>query len=165
MVKIFCFVIITAATSAAGNYFSLMLKSRLAALTKLNYMIDEIIMMLRFKSPTVYEIAEELRRDDRFSCFEFLGKISVDKPFRESWRKAVRECPPGGLSESDRALLEDIGMQLGTSDTESQISTLGLQRAELTAAIAAAGADCDKKAKLYRSMGVLAGAFISIMLV
>ena len=69
------------------------------------------------------------------------------------------------MTKSDAELLNDVGARLGTSNTESQINTLELQRAELMSAISAAEADYNKKAKLYRSIGVLAGAFISIMLI
>lgn len=165
MLKLLGFVIITIVTSLAGNYFSFMLKSRLSALKKMNYMIDEIIAFLRFKSPTVYEIVRELREDGRFEEFDFLSEISEDVPFRQSWRNAVRKNPPRGMTKSDAELLVDVGTQLGTSDTESQISNLGLQRTELMSALSDAEADYRKKSKLYRSMGVLAGAFISIMLI
>lgn len=165
MLKFIGFAVITAATTLAGNYFSLLLKSRLTALKKMNYMIDEISAVLRFKSATVYEIVSELREDGRFSDFEFLKNISADVPFQKSWRDAAESCPPRGMSKSDTELLCEVGARLGTSDAESQINTLELQRTELMSVIADAESDCNKKAKLYRSMGVLAGAFISIMLI
>ena len=165
--KISGLTVIIAVSSLAGNYFSCMLKCRLENLKKMNYMIDEIIIMIRFRSPTVYEIADCLARSERFCEFDFLGKISSGSgiPFQESWRTAVLEEPPRGMTAGDAELLSDIGRKLGTSDAESQINTLRLQQAELLSVISSAEADCVKKSKLYRSMGVLAGAFISIMLI
>lgn len=165
--KISGLAVIIAASTLAGNYFSSMLKCRLSSLKKMNYMIDEIIMMIRFRSPTVYEIAESLAKSERFIGFDFLEKVYFDKgaPFCESWCGAVCADPPNGMKASDIELLTDVGRKLGTSDAESQINTLKLQQAELTSAIAAAEADYAKKGKLYRSMGTLAGAFISIMLI
>lgn len=167
ILKISGLAVIIAASTLAGNYFSCMLKYRLSSLRKMNYMIDEIIMMIRFRSPTVYEIAESLAKSERFIGFDFLNKVSSDKgiPFCESWREAVSAEPPKGMKASDIELLTDVGRKLGTSDAESQINTLRLQQAELTSVIAAAEADYAKKGKLYRSMGTLAGAFISIMLI
>ncbi|MCM1024786.1 MAG: stage III sporulation protein AB [Prevotella sp.] len=167
ILKISGMIVIIAASSLAGNYFSHMLKCRLASLKKVNYMIDDIIMMIRFRSPTVYEIAESLANSERFGGLDFLGKISAedDAPFQQSWCEAVSECPPRGMTSADRELLSDIGRKLGTSDSESQINTLGLQRAELLSAISAAEEDFAKKGRLYRSLGALAGAFISIMLI
>lgn len=167
ILKISGLTVIIAVSTLAGNYFSCMLKSRLSSLKKMNYMIDEIIMMIRFRSPTVYEIAESLAKSERFIGFNFLNKVYSDKgtPFRESWCGAVSAEPPKGMKAGDIELLADVGRNLGTSDAESQINTLKLQQAELTSAIAAAESDYAKKGKLYRSMGTLAGAFISIMLI
>lgn len=167
VLKISGLAVIIAASVLAGNYFSYMLKCRLASLKKMNYMIDEIIMMIRFRSPTVYEIAESLAKSERFSGFGFLNSVSCagDKPFQQSWCRAVAEDTPQGLTAYDAELLSDIGRKLGTSDAESQINTLRLQQAELLSAISSAESDCTKKAKLYRSLGALAGAFISIMLI
>lgn len=167
VLKISGLIVIIAASTLAGNYFSYMLRCRLASLKKINYMIDEIIMMIRFRSPTVYEIAESLAKSERFSGFVFLNSVSSagDEPFQQSWCRAVSEDIPHGLTAGDAELLSDIGRKLGTSDSESQINTLRLQQAELLSAISAAETDCIKKAKLYRSMGALAGAFISIMLI
>lgn len=165
MFKIFGFAVIITVTSLAGNYFSSALKIRCAALRKMNYMLDEMIMLLRFRSPTVYEIVQSLRDSGRFEEFGFLDKTEAGVPFQQSWLKAVEKYPPAGMKKSDLELLSDIGRKLGTSDTESQINTLGLQQAELAKLISDAESDCNKKSRLYRSMGVLAGAFISIMLI
>ncbi|MEZ3454599.1 MAG: stage III sporulation protein AB [Oscillospiraceae bacterium] len=167
VLKISGLIVIIAASTLAGNYFSYMLRCRLESLKKMNYMIDEIIMMIRFRSPTVYEIAESLAKSERFGGFGFLDAVSSagDEPFRQSWCRAVSENVPQGLTAADAELLADVGRKLGTSDAESQINTLRLQQAELLSAISAAETDCAKKARLYRSMGALAGAFISIMLI
>lgn len=167
ILKISGMLVIIAASSLAGNYFSCMLKCRLASLKKMNYMIDDIIMMIRFRSPTVYEIADSLAESERYVGLDFLGKISAESgvSFQQNWCRAVSECPPRGMTAADRELLADIGMKLGTSDSESQINTLKLQQAELLSSISAAEEDFAKKGKLYRSMGALAGAFISIMLI
>ena len=167
ILKISGLTVIIAASTLSGNYFSCMLKCRLSSLKKMNYMIDEIIMMIRFRSPTVYEISETLAKSERFNGFDFLKKIYSNGgvPFQESWCGAVSADPPKGMTAADRELLTDVGRKLGTSDAESQINTLKLQQAELLSAITAAESDFAKKGKLYRSMGALAGAFISIMLI
>ena len=167
MFKIIGIVIIISVTSFTGSYFSMTLKNRVVILKKLNYMFEEILILLRCRSATVYEIAEALAADDRFSDFGFLQKVISDKnkPFRESWCEAVSENIPHGAKKSDIELLTDIGRKLGASDLDGQISTISLWQSEVVSAISSAEEDYARKAKLYRSLGVLAGAFISIMLV
>ena len=48
---------------------------------------------------------------------------------------------------------------------DGQLSMLSLQRAELETLILEVEAEVGKKSKLYRSLGVLSGAFISVMLI
>lgn len=167
MLKIIGIAVIISVTSFAGSYFSFALKNRVVMLKKLNYMLDEILLLLRCKSATVYEIAETLAVDQRFFDFDFLKKVISDrnKPFRESWCSAVSENIPQGAKKSDMELLTDIGRKLGASDLEGQINTISLWQSELVSAISSAEEDYARKAKLYRSLGVLTGAFISIMLV
>lgn len=167
MFKIIGIAVIISVTSFAGSYFSQTLKNRVLMLKKLNYMLDEILVLLRCKSATVYEIAEVLAADERFSDFIFLKKVISDRnrSFRESWCEAVSENIPQGAKKSDVEILTDIGRKLGASDLDGQISTISLWQSELVSAISSAEEDYNRKAKLYRSLGVLTGAFISIMLV
>ncbi|MBP1560490.1 MAG: stage III sporulation protein AB [Oscillospiraceae bacterium] len=167
MLKLFGMAVIIIVTTLTGSYFSYMLKSRVIMLKKLNYMLEEIMTLLRFSSATVYEIRDALCLDPRFSDLDFLQSISSENgvSFQENWCSAVKSCPLAGLKQGDTALLADIGRKLGTSDLDGQTGTLKLQQAELSSLISAAETEHAKKAKLYRSLGVLSGAFISIMLV
>ena len=167
MLKYAGLAVIIGVTSFIGNYFSAALKARLVNLKKINYLIDEIIILLRFKASTVYEITDHLAGNEQFSDFEFLTDITSNKQssFQNNWCNSLKSKPPSGLKSDDLEILSDIGKKLGTSDMEGQISMLNLQRTELEMRISAAEADCEKKTKLYRSLGVLAGAFISVMLI
>ncbi len=167
MFKFVGLAVIIAVTSLTGSYFALTLKMRLTNLKKINYLIDEIIILLRFKASTVYEITEHLVKNKRFSDFGFLSNISEKDniSFQHSWCSALNKNLPSGLKKEDAEILADIGRNLGTSDMEGQISMLSLQRTELEMLISSAESDCERKSKLYRSLGVLAGAFISVMLI
>lgn len=167
MLKYAGLALIIAISSFSGIYFSATLRARLVALKKINYLIDEIIILLRFKASTVYEIIDHMKKDEFFSDFEFLGNITSDSvtSFQLDWCNSIEVNPPLNLKSEDLQILVDIGKNLGTSDIEGQISTLNLQRNELKLLISSAEADCEKKSKLYRSLGVLVGAFISVMLI
>lgn len=167
MIKYMGFALIIAITSFAGCYFSSELKIRLINLKKINFLIDEIIILLRYKASTVYEITACLASNERFADFGFLKNITNDNSisFQQNWNNAVKAQPPSSLKANDLEILADIGKNLGTSDMEGQLSMLSLQRAELENIISVAETDCERKSKLYRSLGVLAGAFISVMLI
>lgn len=167
MFKIFCVIVIITVTSYIGCYYSYALKKRLTILKKINYMIDEILTLIRFKAATVYEIVDVLKSSERFVNLEFLNNIYFDSncSFQEKWCSAILKSPPQYINKSDIELLSDIGQKLGTSDMEGQISILKFQQTELLLSISDAEAEYNKKSKLYRSIGVLTGAFISIILI
>ena len=102
-----------------------------------------------------------------FSEFDFLYNITSAEniSFQQSWINAIKLRPPQNLKASDIEILADIGRNLGKSDMDGQLSMLSLQRAELETLILEVEAEVGKKSKLYRSLGVLSGAFISVMLI
>ena len=167
MLKYAGLALIISVCAFAGCYFSSALAARLTVLKKMDYLIDEIIILLRYKASTVYEIIEHIAENERFSDFVFISNISHDgeNSFQSDWCKSLEANPPTSLKAGDLQILADIGRNLGTSDIEGQISTLNLQRNNLKSLIISAEADCEKKSKLYRSLGVLVGAFISVMLI
>ena len=59
----------------------------------------------------------------------------------------------------------DIGRNLGTSELEGQLGAVRSRQAELESIISAAEDEYRRKARLYRSLGVLAGVFIALILV
>ena len=67
MIKFIGIITVISISAFAGLYFSSSLKNRVVMLKKLNYMLDEIMIMLRYRSATVYEIAEALAADERFT--------------------------------------------------------------------------------------------------
>lgn len=167
MFKFAGIIVIISAASFTGYYFSAALKKRVLILKKLNYMLEEILILLRYKSATVYEIAETLAGDERFSDFDFLDSIKPENgiSFQQSWCTAVYNSKLCGIKKSDIELIADIGKKLGTSDLDGQVSTVMLQRSELEASILSAEEEYSRKAKLYRSLGALTGAFVAIMLI
>ncbi len=167
MLKGICIMIIIFTSSFGGLYFSSALKNRVISLKLINYMLEEIYIMIEYRSATVYEIAEALRQDSRFKELGFLKELqfSPERSFQQSWCEAVEKNKPCGLKKKDHELLINIGRKLGTSDIEGQLGAVRHRQAEAEAAVSEAEEEYSQKAKLYRSLGVLTGVFISIMLI
>lgn len=152
-----------------GNYFAANLNKRVRTLKSVGYMLDEIEMLLKYRSATVYEIIENLNNDKRFSELGFILEIAdkcrdTDIPFNDIWCSCIDKHTEIFLKKEDKDLICSIGQYLGTSDAETQLNTIQIKKGELSAFLKNAEEDLLKKAKLYRSIGILAGAFISIMI-
>ena len=69
------------------------------------------------------------------------------------------------IKNNERNIYSEIGKTLGTTDTEGQISSLMLFDAEIKKILSDAEKEYSEKSKLIKMLGVLSGAFVSIMLV
>jgi stage III sporulation protein AB len=167
--KIFILAALAVLSGAIGIYFRAGLLRRLVILREIRYMLDEIIMLIRFKGATVREIIDTVVSDSRLSDLTFLTAVSKeyygDKSFAECWEHSAVSFRQNGLTTSDIKLIENIGKNLGTTDIEGQLASLALYQNEAEAAYIAAEAETAKKAKLYTSLGVLAGAFLVVFLI
>ncbi|MDR0991311.1 MAG: stage III sporulation protein AB [Ruminococcus sp.] len=162
-------IILAGICAAVGAYFRAGLFRRVVILREVRYMLDEITVLIRFKGATVREIADSLCADSRLCDLTFIKTVSekyVDGvSFSRCWETAVSGFSAGGLSVADIKLIENIGRNLGTTDIEGQVASLALYKNEAETAYKTAEAEAAKKAKLYTSMGILAGTFLLVFLI
>ena len=145
------------------------LSKRLTVLKTVNTMIEEISILIRYKASTVFEIMDTLCKDKRFTELNFISSVrdncTDNIVFSDNWENAVKEFHSQNIKPQDYNLINTIGQNLGSSDIDGQLSTLALEKEELKALIEEAENDYRNKSKLYRSLGVLTGAFITVLLV
>lgn len=84
-------------------------------------------------------------------------------PFPEAWAKSLK-FQKGDLLPEDISLLSSLGEVLGQCPLEEQLAQLAGVRTQLDLQLQSARKKRDGYAKLYRSMGVLSGAFLIVVL-
>lgn len=166
MIKLIGILSIVFSAGLIGIMSAERLKKRASELSLIGYMIDEISILIRFKAMPVYEIATLLKAGKSGEKLDFIKKLddSGTTSFSKAWEKSVTECQ-SPLSETDKALLISFGSSLGTSDIDGQLSTLEMYKTSFKKLEKDALKICEEKSRLYRSMGFLTGAFISVMLI
>lgn len=82
--------------------------------------------------------------------------------FRVDWERAVFKSQ---LPYEERNLLIEFGSVLGTSDTERQLRTISAFIDEVHTLYEQRRFDYMKKSKLYRTLGMLAGIMIGIIII
>lgn len=83
----------------------------------------------------------------------------------ESWKEAVDACwRQTALSSNEREILSQLSFTLGTSDREDQAKHLRLAVDMLKAEEENARDEQRRYEKMWRSLGVLAGAFVVILM-
>jgi stage III sporulation protein AB len=158
--------VIVLSSSLIGFSCSDKLRKRAKELGMIHHMLDEISILIRYKAMTVYEIIKTLKENQMFNNLPLLinFKINEQEPFSVSWDKQL-ESMHTDLKEGDIKLLKSFGNSLGTSDIDGQLQTIEVYKNDFKKLEADALSIYDKKARLYRSLGLLCGMFISIMLI
>ena len=86
-------------------------------------------------------------------------------PFPEAWQHSLDCCKGLCLDSGDRSLLAELGGSLGTSDVEGQLETIRLFETRLSLRLDGARELQKTKGKLYRSLGVLSGLGLVVLLI
>ena len=152
-----------------GGYFSGKLRQKCRFLKDIEYMLEELRLMIEFELAEAGEIIDRLAKNKRLSELTFLQKISeeihIGSDIGLLWEKAVECQQYGFLTDEEKEFIKDIGKNLGKSDISGQLNAIKYEKLELEKMIRSADEDNCRKSKLYRSLGVLCGAFIVIMFI
>lgn len=148
-----------------GFYFSGILKRRVEIFRQTRLMTDKISTLIKYRSYSVFELCDEIKHDDILYEMSFVSFSDTNNiPFSELWRESVEKWNVP-LKSNERNIYLEIGAILGTTDKEGQISSLMLFDTEISKMLSEAEKEFSEKSKLIKMLGVLSGAFVSIMLI
>lgn len=166
MIKVIGVLIVISSSTLVGIYFSDRLKSRLKEIKYIIYMFEQISVLIRYKALTVYEIIDYLKENKICSQLNFikLFKNKEDISFEEQWCESIDNSQTY-ITKEDKKLLKSFGNVFGTSDVDGQLSDIELYKHNFIKIENDANEEFEKKSKLYKSLGIIIGAFISIMLI
>lgn len=158
-------------SGAIGYYFSLLLKERKTEL----YELKKIILLLRgdirFAGTPLPEAVEMLAERQQ-GCFKHFLETTAQKlkqyegtSFQEIWKKGVwKELGSTSLLKKDKEELARFGDNLGFLDKEMQLNTIDLYIDHLENEIKEAEQAMKEKTRLYHMLGIMAGAFVTIII-
>ena len=151
---------ITAGT-AAGLYRSAELKKREALLSEIIRLLEKMAVQIRYRALPLGELFAEV------NAGRFIEKVNRYNGSGVNWRGAWNEavCDFSELTAEDREILLAVGNSLGQSDAEGQISMLEQERQLLCAHLKEAAESSAKKGAMYRSVGLLAGLGLAIIVI
>lgn len=159
-----CFILVVA-SGAIGYAASEQLSKRVARLRLLLRMVNDMMNLLRYTLPTVDEMLHMLMEQSCYASLLFLrNAANMESPlcFPERWEKAILQQP---MPQEERTLLLHIGQTLGSTDLDGQLSALGLCKEQLNGLVQQAEEKQRSHAAMYRSMGLLTGLFLVILLI
>jgi stage III sporulation protein AB len=131
-------------------------------------MLEEMANRLRYLRPTMLGLMTSISAQKRFSELKIAGLCHAGllsgRPFSESWREALQKQRKI-LGDYGAEALLPLGEVLGSTDLDSQLAAIACQRELLEHGIFSAREERAKKGSLFRTMGVLGGVGIAIVLI
>ncbi len=141
-------------STGTGLYLSSKLDKRVKALEEIILKTDEIQTMIRCQSANPEEILAAAAVDSvlqRCSYTDGNANISEDELYM--------------LDKRDIAIIRELLNGLGKTDTDGQISMLEMNKKLLQNRLEQAREEYSKKGRMYRSVGVLVGVGVAVMLI
>ncbi len=160
--KLVGLVAVLIAAGAAGFYAGDKYLSVLKGIKRTDRLISQIILGLQSEHQTLGEIFENASENGDLSTKNFLQNISVSNLAEGA--KIAKKCDFCRDKTAIAILSEAFGI-LGKYSAEQQIEELNFCRNKLRALYENSEEQILAKAKLSRCFGILAGAFIFIMLI
>ena len=165
-----CLVIISC--SGLGIFASGQFSQRLKNLEQLRQMIFLLkgeIVYGRSPLTDAFERVGARGRGEIAEAFKRTGQRLSDQPgepFFIIWQEEIDRIPEKfPLLEEDRQKLKDMGEHLGYLDTEQQERTILLYLEQLDLSIEYLRSHRQERVRLYTSLGIMGGLFLTIVLV
>lgn len=150
----------------AGIAHSEKLKCRMDTCLEIEMMMRDAEIIIRCTGCDVYRLISTLKsKSGRKTAFlaGMSDTYSENSNFRAEWQNAVENDT--ALSAEEKGVLRDFGIQLGTTDIQGQVSNIEFLICRIHSLYEERAAEYARKGKLYRSLGVLAGAALGIIII
>jgi stage III sporulation protein AB len=122
--------------------------------------------MIRSSGADLYRLISRLKQDE-FRVLSFINDLpeaySPDAELRDIWERAVEELKD--IPQEEKSLLAEFGRYLGTTDITGQVSFLASQSELISLLRVQRAEEYRRKGRLYRSVGLMAGLMIGIIII
>ena len=165
VIKLLLSLVLIISATLIGNSFSSKLTTRRKTLSLIHNAINRIKTLICFGGMDTYRVVEECFCGSEFPLLEstiFTNNFEYDKAFEESVRKINRSF---SLTKSDKDLLNQFGVHLGSTDVTGQIAHTELYAQIFAERLSYAKEQESQKSKLYRVLGFSLGCAISLLIV
>lgn len=157
-----------AACAGMGSWAAFQIYRRVRLLECSVSLIELFKSQLAF---TMAEPAEILREIEQKKTVKDLTFLPVCLSFHQNgmafptaWRESLKDPAMDVLTEEERQILSDIGDVLGSTGLQGQLDQLHLLQIRLKNQLDAASQHYATSGKLYRSLGLMGGVLLVILL-
>ena len=149
-----------------GFYFASKLKTRVRILTAQKIMLQKISTYLSYNKTPTKELIHALSVDKELEALTYLKRcdelLTKGKDFPVAMNTSIDEMSE--LTKEDKPVLQSLSSILGSFDVNSQLSAIAMQQHLLESTLENARQSSKQKGRLYRSLGLLCGLALAIMM-
>ena len=148
-----------------GLTYSVALKRNQTQIDELIQLITWLKIDIRYNQSQLHDMFDRLYSSSKFNSLSFLNNLKnnmIDMPFPNAWEKAIIEWN-SSISSDDKELLKSMSGILGASDSIGQIMALEHVEHRFKISLQSAREVCNKKGKLFRSLGILIGLAVFVV--
>ncbi len=167
VIKSFLFVLIFLSSTYIGMIISSKYKNRVNDLKELKSILNIMNTKIRYTYEPIGEICEEISQMNETNVGKLFGQVSTnlkEKPITEAWNCAI-DTYGNNFSKEDKHIIKTLGKMLGKTDIDGQVSEIEQANEFLHVQIEKAEKERQKNEKLYKSLGMVIGIAIIIILV
>lgn len=125
---------------------------------------------IKHNNSSIYEALENIEVSNN-NVMNFISGVIKEYKYKksslwEAWEKGITDCfeKSPGLKKEEIKIIQEFGRNLGITDRETQLKNIDECVKEMEESITDLKNDKKEKCKLYKTLGVLSGLFISIVL-
>lgn len=171
MLKLIGFLLILASTTISGFYFAFRLKERCRQLRELLRILQVLETEIYYGSTPLASAFKQMGKQGEGAvarlftrCAHYLEHTDGWTTYA-CWKRAIEDVKPRlALKEGDLEWLYHLGKVIGGSDRQDQHKHIRLIMTHLTQAEKEAEEEQAKQEKMYKTLGVLAGLLIVILM-
>ena len=172
IIKIIGSIMVIASSTGMGFFFSNEIRCRIEDLREFKKLISLLRGDIRYANTPLPEAISSITRRHSGRYDAFFNHVSLKLQalsgltFSDIWKAAIeKELVNTSLAKKDKLHLAQFGENLGYLDKEMQMNTLDLYISQLEEEITDLSKTVKEKAYLYNSIGIMAGIFITIIMI
>ncbi|SFR67611.1 stage III sporulation protein AB [Anaeromicropila populeti] len=171
ILKVIGAILTISSCTALGLYFSMEIRTRLKELCELRKYITILRGDIRYGGTPLPEAFKGLAERSPGSFQGFFRYVSQEllllngQTFQEIWEIGVKKhLNDTCLNKQDKDNIISLGENLGHLDREMQINTIDLFLSQLEGEINELSIVVKERTKLYNTLGIMSGIFITIIM-
>lgn len=150
-----------------GMYKSNDLKNRVIILKQILSMTEKIQTYIKYERRSTKNILKALKEDENLQNLEFLKDLKIsDNNIKMQFKTTVLDfTKTKRLKREDENIILSVGDILGSYDVNTQLNQFESLKINIKNTLQNAIKTYEENGKLYRSIGLLSGIFVAILLV